>query len=311
MSGNIDVIGFGALNLDVLYSVPWIAVPDHESEITGEDVTCGGSAANTVIGLSRLGVSTSYIAKIGDDNSGELLLNNLKQENVDISNIMLDSTGSSGQVLGFVDSQGERALYVGSGVNDNIVVDELDLDLINRTKILHYSSFVGDSFNAQVDLLDFLDDDIVLSFDPGVLYVKKGIGALRKILERTNILLINEDELKILYSDDENYKQLARHIHETIETVVVKRGKKGVYVINKSQEIETPAFQTKPQDTTGAGDSFNAGFLYSYLQKYNLKKSCEIGNWIASQTIQATGASTSAPTIKQLQQAINKKIIKG
>lgn len=176
---------------------------------------------------------------------------------------------------------------------------------------MHYSSFVGDSFNAQVDLLDFLDDDIVLSFDPGVLYVKKGIEALKKILERTNILLINEDELKILYNSTENYKQLARHIHETIETVIVKRGKKGVYAINKNQEIETPAFTTKPQDTTGAGDSFNAGFLYSYLQKYNLKKSCQIANWVASQTIQTTGASTSAPTIKQLQQAINKKIIKG
>ena len=312
---NVDVIGFGALNVDKLYKVGHIAEIDGESFIKGEEESPGGSAANTIIGLSKLGCSTSYIGKIADDEEGDLLEYNLMINDVYLTNLIYADEGNSGKVLGFVSDAGDRALYVDPGVNDEIRIDEINPLNVNACKILHYTSFVGDSFYAQKELLKILGEDIVLSFDPGMLYVKKGVEELKEILERTNILLINESELKILFEDyykeklnlsDEDelsFRDLAVHVRDDgIDTVVVKRGSDGAYAINKKdEEVKIPAFKCEAIDTTAAGDSFNSGFLYSYLKGYDLAKSCIIANWVASKSVQAIGIS-GLPNLDELEE---------
>lgn len=312
---NVDVIGFGALNVDKLYKVGHIAEIDGESFIKGEEESPGGSAANTIIGLSKLGCSTSYIGKIADDEEGDLLEYNLMINDVYLTNLIYADEGNSGKVLGFVSDAGDRALYVDPGVNDDISIDEINPLNVNACKILHYTSFVGDSFYAQKELLKTLSDKIVLSFDPGMLYVEKGVGELKEILERTDILLINEIELKILFEDyykeklnlsDEDelsFRDLAVYVrNDGIDTVVVKRGSVGAYAINKKdEEVKIPAFECEAIDTTAAGDSFNAGFLYSYLNGYDLAKSCIIANWVASMSVQAIGIS-GLPNLDELKE---------
>ncbi|WP_405324453.1 carbohydrate kinase family protein [Methanobrevibacter sp.] len=314
---NVDVIGFGALNVDKLYKVGHIAEIDGESFIKGEEESPGGSAANTIIGLSKFGCSTSYIGKIADDDEGDLLEYNLMINDVYLTNLIYADSGNSGKVLGFVSDAGDRALYVDPGVNDEITIDEINPLNVNACKILHYTSFVGDSFNAQKELLPLLADKIVLSFDPGMLYAKKGVGELKEILERTDILLINEAELKILFEDyykeklnlsgDDSlsFRDLAVYVrNDGIDTVVVKRGSVGAYAINKKdEEVKIPAFECDAVDTTAAGDSFNVGFLYSYLKGYDLAKSCTIANWVASKSVQAIGIS-GLPTLDELEEFI-------
>ena len=123
---NVDVIGFGALNVDKLYKVGHIAEIDGESFIKGEEESPGGSAANTIIGLSKLGCSTSYIGKIADDEEGDLLEYNLMINDVYLTNLIYAESGNSGKVLGFVSDAGDRALYVDPGVNDEITIDEIN-----------------------------------------------------------------------------------------------------------------------------------------------------------------------------------------
>ncbi|MBF4469528.1 MAG: carbohydrate kinase family protein [Methanobrevibacter arboriphilus] len=304
----VDVIGFGALNLDKMYYVNDIACHDEESYIKDFDSNPGGSAANTIIGLSRLGVSTSYIGKIADDEEGEMIELNLISEGVFVNNLIESEKGNSGKVMGFIDENGQRALYVDSGVNDEITIGEINIENIKNTKIIHYSSFFGNSFNTQLELLDYIPDSVVLSLDPGMFYAKKNIKELKKLLNRTNILLINENELKLLFkdyyleinglkgSDNEStgvdtslsFKNIARIvIKDGIEIIVVKRGEKSVFAINnQNEEVEVPVFKTDVIDTTAAGDSFNAGFLYSFLKGYSLHKSCLIGNWVASKCVE-------------------------
>ncbi len=286
---NAGVIGFGALNVDKLYSVENIASKDEESFIKSETDTPGGSAANTIVGLSRLGCSTSIIGKIAEDEDGDLIEYHLAVNGVYSNNLIYSETGSTGKCLGFVDENGERCLYIDPGVNDEIKIGEINPLNIMRCKIMHYTSFVGDSFNA-------------LSFDPGMLYVQKGFDELRPILERTNILLINESELRLLCNNNESpLKELAIGFLDLgIETVVVKKGAEGVFAMNNSSECEVEPFKCDVVDTTGAGDSFNSGFLYSYLKGYDLEKSCRIGNWVASKAIEGFGME-KFPTLKDLE----------
>lgn len=309
---DVEVIGFGALNIDKLFHVNGIAYEDEESFIKDFDQKPGGSASNTIIGLSRLDLPVSYIGKIANDEEGKFLEMNLISERVFVNNLIISKEGHTGKVLGFINEDGERALYVDPGVNDEITIDEINIDQIKTTKILHYSSFVGNSFETQNKLLDLIPDSILLSFDPGHLYAKKEIDSLKKILNRTSILLINEKELKLLFEDyylkkngsdkkSLTCREIAINIlNDGIENIIVKRGKKGVYAINnKNEEVKIPAHNCKVIDTTGAGDGFNAGFLYSYLKDYSLEKSCMIGNWTASKCIGDMGIN-SLPTKEEL-----------
>ena len=298
---NAEIIGFGALNVDKLYSVDKIVSYDEESFITDETDTPGGSAANTIVGLSRLGCSTSIIGKIAEDEDGDLIEYNLAINGVYTNNLIYSERGSTGKCIGFVDKNGERCLYISPGVNDEIEIGEINPLNIMRCKIMHYTSFGGDSFKTQIELLEKLNKETLLSFDPGMLYVEKGFDELKPILERTDILLINESELRLLCNDnDADLKELSINLLDLgIDTIVVKQGSKGAFAINNSEECFAESYECEAVDTTGAGDSFNSGFLYSFLKGYDLEKSCKIGNWVASRAIQGFGMD-KFPTAKEL-----------
>ncbi len=311
---NVKIIGFGALNLDKLYYVNEIVGPDEETFIKKESHIPGGSGANTIIALSKIGILSSYIGKIAADDEGDILETNLAKYGVYLNHLIYSDKGKSGKVIGLIDNQGVRSLYVDPGVNDDIKIEEINHYFINQAKIVHYTSFVGESFQTQNQLIDKLNEKVILSFDPGMLYVKKGIKELEKILKRTNILLMNKKELIELfqthYQEKHNlktkptFRDIATYlIEDGINTVVIKNGDKGAYAINNKEEVKIPSYKVEAVDTTGAGDFFNAGFLYGYINQYSLEKSVQIGNWIASQGIKNIGHE-SLPTKEELEKFI-------
>jgi ribokinase len=307
---SFDVVGFGALNVDKLYNVNKIAHEDEESYITGLTESCGGSAANTIVGLSRLGLNTGFIGKVASDREGTLLLKNLEDENVDTDGVILESDGRSGVVNGFVDRDGQRALYVDPGVNDLIEQDEVKTGYVTGSKVLHMTSFVGKfedkSIKAQKTFLKRIPDDISVSIDPGRLYVERGMDFLEKFLERTNIILINEVELNLLteekyrgnYKGNKTCENGSKILLDYgIDIVAVKRGDKGVYVTDGCRSYFMDAFKVQCVDTTGAGDAFNAGFLYGLINGENIEKSALIGNFVASKCVEECGATNGLPDV--------------
>jgi len=293
---SLDVVGFGALNIDKLYQVNKIAKEDEEAYIKDYNLSCGGSAANTIIGLSRLGLKTGYIGKVSNDSEGNLILENLKNEDVNINGIVIGE-GRTGNVMGYVDLSGQRALYVDPGVNDLIKPEESKIEYFKDIKILHLTSFVGDSIKAQESLLEELPANVKVSFDPGRIYAEKGLEYIKKILNRTNILLVNEEELKLLTSHDYNTfeDRIMDLMDFEIDLIIVKRGDKGCYVTNSKESHSVEAFQVKCKDTTGAGDAFNAGFLYGLLKGKNLYNSCILGNYVAACCVEEIGSIKSLP----------------
>ena len=298
----LDVIGFGALNVDKLYNVNKITHEDEETFITGFSQFCGGSAANTIIGLSRLGINTGFIGKISKDVDGDLLLTNLKKEGIGTEGIIVSENGRSGNVLGFVDKEGQRALYVDPGVNDLIQLSEINLKYVENSKIIHLTSFVGESVKAQEYILKNIPEDVVVSIDPGRIYAERGMNFLKNILNRTDIILINEEELKHLTGN--KYKTCKEEAEDLLEyginIVVVKRGDKGAYITNGTENYLIKPFKVNCIDTTGAGDAFNAGFLYGFLKGEDILKSGQIGNFVASCCIQESGAIKGLPEINKL-----------
>ena len=307
-----DVIGWGALNMDILSKVNKISKIDDESYIKNTTKTCGGSAANTIIGLSRLEQSTGFIGKIGTDENGQILLNNLKQENVNTDHI-LKQEGTSGQVTGYIDEEGNRALYVDSQINDNITPEEIKIDYINNSKILHLSSFVGrytdQSIETQIETLSQLNKKVKISIDPGMIYINKGRSFMDQILEYTDILFINKQEIQLLIESN-NLDLAIQDIMNSVDNLVLKMGSEGSLIKDQNHEYKLKPYKTEVKDTTGAGDSYNAGFLYGMLNNYTLRESGILGNFIASQSIQKTGATEGLPKLNEIKpkQIVNEYI---
>jgi ribokinase len=297
----LDVIGFGALNLDRLYKVDRIAAAEEESFVTDYSEACGGSAANTVVGVVRLGYRAGFIGKTGDDNEGETLLQDFAKEGVDTGGIIVAKKGRSGKVMGFVDRNGQRALYIDSGVNDTIKPEEVNEDYASHASFLHLTSFAGnESFQTQKQLVDKLYKKVKVSFDPGALYARLGPAKLKPVIDKTFLMMPNSGELELL-TGIKDYKTGANClIKQGVQVLAVKLGSRGCYVTDGKESHLVEPFKVKVVDTTGAGDAFNAGFLFGLLSGKSLNGCGRIGNFVASRCIMKMGARTSLPRLDDL-----------
>ena len=294
-----DCIGFGALNVDRLHHVEQIAKGGEESIVTGHEEHPGGSAANTMVALARLGNKVGYIGKVADDESGKLLLRNFAEEGVDTRGIVIAKTGASGQVMGYVDKKGERALYVEPGVNDSLTFEEINLDYAASTGFLHLTSFIGErSLQSQKKVVELLTS-VRISFDPGMIYASKGLNIIRPLLRRAHVVFPNASELKLLTGEgpQEGSKILLR---EGTEIVAVKLGEGGCYVTDGSREYWIEAYPVKAVDTTGAGDAFCAGFLHGLINGETIETCGRLGNFVASRKLTKMGARDGLPRRDQL-----------
>ncbi len=296
-----DVIGFGALNVDTLLKVDKVAGAEEESFIHDYTEACGGSAANTMVGLARLGCRVGFIGKVADDHEGKLQIDCFKTEGVDTDGIIHASKGKSGVCLGFVDKKGARALYLNPGVNDTIEFREIQPAYVTQTQFLHLSSFVGEkSFRTQKKLLSFLPDSVKISFDPGSVYAQKGFSAIEPIIQNSFVMMPNELELQLLTGETEVPKGAAALLDAGVKIVAVKLGAKGCYVTNGQEKRTIEPFKVTVVDTTGAGDAFNAGFLYGLLHDKPLAECGQLGNFVAAQSVTKMGARAGLPYEKDL-----------
>ncbi len=291
-----DVIGFGALNVDTLLKVDKFAAPEEESYIQDYIESCGGSAANTVVALGRLGCKVGFIGKVANDREGKLQLDCFNSEGVDTNGISVAKNGKSGAVFGLVDKKGARALYINPGVNDTIEPRDLKWEYVSQTQFVHLSSFIGEKpFRTQKKLLGSLPNNIKFSFDPGSVYVQKGLAAIEPLIQNSHVLFPNTGELELLTGETNYHDGADFMIGLGVKIVAVKLGEKGCYVTDGDEKLTVEPFKVKAVDTTGAGDAFNAGFLYGLLKNRSLYECGRMGNFVGSRCIMNMGARAGLP----------------
>jgi ribokinase len=299
---HFDVVGFGALNVDKLFKVNRLAKAEEESFIEDYTEACGGSAANTAVGLARLGCKVGFIGKVGCDREGDLLIQDFCSEGVNTAGVVRSEQGKSGSVLGFVDKKGARALYIDSGVNDTIAFEEVKVRYASQAQFLHLTSFVGEkSLQAQKKLLDAIPDSVKVSFDPGALYARKGFANLEPIIRKTYVLMPNAIELAILTGEINYRKSADIMVGRGVKIVAVKLGGDGCYVTDGRERHLIEALNVKVVDTTGAGDAFCAGFLYGLLNNKSLHECGRLGNFVDSRCVMKMGARAGLPFAKDLE----------
>jgi len=258
--------------MDKIMLVDKIPSADEEGYVLSMELHPGGSAANTLVGLSRLETRAGCIGKIGDDWEGEVILSDLEKNRVETRGI-IHGHGRSGSAISMVDTKGDRALLIDPGVNDEITEAEVDVGYVSRFDILHMTSFV----------------------------CRSSMTSLKAQIRKA--LLPNEREVRIMTGLDP-VKGGKKLMSLGAEVVAVKMGERGCYVTDGRREYRIPAVPTRVVDTTGAGDAFNAGFLYGMAKGMDIDECARIGVWVASFCIRRLGARSGLPTLKDLKEAM-------
>ena len=296
-----DVVGFGALNVDMLFKVTGLHGLKKKASLK---ITLRLAVAQPRIpwlGWQGSAAKQGFIGKVANDREGKLQIDCFSNEGVDTSGIIQAKQGKSGSVLGFVDKKGARALYINSGVNDSIEPREMKWDYVSQTKFLHLSSFVGEkSFRTQKKLLGSLPSDIKISFDPGSVYAQKGFAAIEPIIRSSYVLMPNAVELELLTGEADYCKGADLMIEVGVKIVAVKLGSKGCYVTDGQERLRIEPFKVKVVDTTGAGDAFCAGFLYGLINNKSLSECGRLANFVASRCVMEMGARAGLPYAKDL-----------
>jgi ribokinase len=288
-----DVIGLGALNYDVLYAVERIAKEGEEVGILAVEKVPGGSAANTIVALARLGIDVGFVGIVGNDKEGELILEEFRKEGVEA--MLRKEAGNTGAAIAFVDAKGERALYILPGVNDRLCMENIDMEFIDQAKFLHMSSFVSkEQLDMQLELARRVKSK--LSFSPGMLCFHYKLDDLVGLIERSEVIFLSIRELKSLLKGEDYEKGTERLLNIGAKIVSVTLGERGCYVADATGEsylIE--AYPTAVVDTTGAGDAFAAGFLFGLLSEKGIYESGKTGNLVASFCIREYGCRKGLP----------------
>jgi ribokinase len=310
-----DVVGFGALNVDLIYELQDFG---YLSEIRegirkGEEYCInqkefslllrllnrsgifraksgGGQAANTITALARIGFATGLVGAIGCDALGEFLINELK--GVDINGIT--KKGKTGICIVVLDEKKERTMFVLPNANDHIKIDEIDYGYIASTKFLHLTSFVGqEPLLIQRKIATEIPDSVRISFDPGVIYSKRGISDLSEIIQRAFIIFLTETEARYLSGLNDCQSALEELLKNGPKIIVCKMGGKGSLVVTKSERYKISAFAVDDSvDSTGAGDVFAAGFLGGLIRGWSIEECGELGAKMASLSLAGYGRSS-------------------
>ena len=182
-----------------------------------------------------------------------------------------------------LNQHGERSMYNFMGANSKFKLDENDINHIKNSEILHITGMyieVVEEASKHANLL---------SLNPGTLLSSYGLESLEKILKRTHILFLNKKEVTLLTGMD--YNEGANLLVEIgVPVVVVTLGREGSKVYTENGQIYHETKELKAVDTTGAGDSFAAGFITGFFNKKDLKECLELGDQSASNCIMKMGS---------------------
>ncbi|MFA5014068.1 MAG: carbohydrate kinase family protein [Actinomycetota bacterium] len=238
----------------------------------------GGGGTNSAVALSRLGLKTAYIGKVGNDQNGLRILDELKKEKVDfLGPICHDTRKKTGYSVILDSLEKKRTVLSYKGANNYLDYSEIDPEKV-KTKWFYISSMMGGSFLTIEKMAEFASkNNIKILFNVSNYLAEKGKGYLKKILENTEILVLNKEEAELLVGRGEP-RELASSLKELgPEIVVVTDEENPVYSLdNKNIFYKAIPYDVKVVEATGAGDSFASSFLAGMIKTGDMEFSLRL-----------------------------------
>ncbi|MBU4283688.1 MAG: carbohydrate kinase family protein [Nanoarchaeota archaeon] len=237
--------------------------------------TTGGGGTNTAVSLARLGHKVAYLGSLGNDENGRRILDLLKKEKIDfIGRLTNDITGYS-IILDSIEH--DRTILTYKGANNKLKFSSINQKKL-KTRWFYFSSMVSKSFKTLEKLAEFAEkNNIKIAFNPSTYLAKKGKSYLKKILIRTTILILNNEEA-LLLAGKNNVKSMLKKLYELgPKIIVVTNGKKPLNAYDGKTIYELMPNKIKVIESTGAGDAFASSFLSGMIKKNDVGFALKMG----------------------------------
>ncbi|CDQ18520.1 2-dehydro-3-deoxygluconokinase [Halobacillus karajensis] len=274
----------------------------------------GGAEFNFAIGCARLGLHTGWISRLGNDEFGKYIRNFARGEGIDVSAVKLvDGYPTS---LNFKeireDGSGSTFYYRADSPTKTLTEQTLDAEAIRQTKILHITGvFAAIDPDKNLRLLKRAvtiakDNGALVSFDPNIRLKlwerEKAQQSLQQLLPYVDIILTGVEEAELLFGVSQADQIVAACERYGISTVAIKQGEKGAFGCMDGLSMTLPPRTPKKVvDTVGAGDGFDAGFIYGVLQGWSLERTLHFANTIGSMVVSVYGDNEGLPELEEVQ----------
>jgi len=292
-----QVVTIGDINIDVIAHVPDYPQKGGEGLAEEGHIYCGGSAANTAIVLSRFGVDVGIVGRVGEDVLALLALAGLSEAGVDGRCIQRDPQTMTGIMLIAVTPDGERTMFGCRGANVRTDPALLDESYIAKARIFHlsgYSLLAASQRDAALRALEVAREaGLMITADLGLEAVMRVTDRVKAILPQVDILFPNQAEAEYLTGCRDVEEAIKCLLDCGVGVVALKLGKRGCAIGGAEMVFTVPGFAVSTVDTTGAGDSFDAGLILGRLEGWGWRESALLADALGALTASVEGAGTS------------------
>ena len=301
-----DLLVVGEINPDLILRGADLepAFGQAEKLVADAALTVGSSSVMAACGAARLGLRTAFVGVVGDDVFGHFMLDAMRARGVDTSACRVDARVPTGFSV-ILSQPADRAILTYPGSIARLTLEDVDLDVLERARHLHVGGYFLLSA-LQPDLPELfgaakargLSTSLDTNWDPSGRWA--GLEALWPVCD---VFLPNEQELRLI-TGLETLEVALETLAARVPTVAVKAGAKGGIARQAGQIFTAPPLEVEVTDTTGAGDSFNAGFLYGYLEGWPLERSLRLACACGSLSARGVGGTDRQATLAEATRAL-------
>ncbi len=296
---DINCAVVGSINMDIILKAK--RIPHVGENVTGTDYqyAFGGKGANQATALARLGASVKMIGKVGADNNGKALINNLKDNKIDTSGISTEGT-QTGLAAILLDGEGRNRIIVYEGANAEIIPEEAIESMGTDISLLMIQFETNE--DSVIKCVNYaVENNITTVIDCGP---AKDFNL--EMMKGATILSPNESETEALtgiFPKDENTIRSASQIlkiRSEAKYIVLKLGDRGCSLYDGENLKFFEPCKTTVADTTAAGDCFTAALALHYVQTGDIEEACRMGNKAGAYAVSKMGAQSSMPSYEDL-----------
>lgn len=316
----LDFLAFGEILIDFVGTESGLFL----EKATSFEKCAGGAPANVAVGVSRLGRSSGMIAKVGTDPFGDFLIQTLEQEGVQTTGMARSSQARTTLAFVSIGEDGERdfTFFRHPGADTQWRQEELPRDLIRKASVFHFGSLSlthPDCRETTCQAVEFArSQGVCCSMDPNLRLMlwdqpEEAVQAVWQVLPQAQFLKVSGEELELLTGLSNESRGLEKLRQAGPHVVVLTRGADPCRLHTRDLSRDIPGFSVPAKDSTGAGDSFVAGWWASIFTQgislsqladdpEALEKACRFAQAAAALTVQGRGAIPALPTREEVEQ---------
>ncbi len=267
----------------------------------------GGGAFNTSVNFAKQGLKVSCLCAIGQEGTGDLILQNLTENKVDISLIQRVNETHTGLSV-IVSAKKDRVAFLYRGANNFLKMPQPERIL--QTNWLYITSLNNQATKVLPETIEIIErKNIKLALNPGMSQIKKNDKGFSLAVKRANILILNREEGICLLGEEpeiENRLLVRKLLDIGPQIVVLTDGENGNYVGNHEEFHFAPAIRSIYKESTGAGDAFGATFVANIIKGSNIKLSQQLASINAASVVESLGATQGLLSANEIKRRLVK-----